>query len=84
MSKQSLHEKATSRPNHSAPVTIQIEVVEVYKDILSASPVGEDTVGQHVDRMIESIGRDGKRLGKITIDLTDYSKAFITDRTTQI
>ncbi|KKK78397.1 hypothetical protein LCGC14_2843950, partial [marine sediment metagenome] len=32
MSKQALHEKATSRHDPHAPVTIQVEVVEVYED----------------------------------------------------
>ena len=68
-----------------APITIRAQVVEVVEDTLLVGPSGDHTVGDVVDGMIETLGlHAGKRLGKITIDLTEFSKAFITDRTTPL
>ena len=79
--KKSAHEAIESRRDPRAPVTVRAEVVEVFEDILTVSLHGDNTIGQCIDGMIETLGlRTGKRLGKITIDLSEFSQAFITDR----
>lgn len=79
--KKPVHDPSESRRDPIAPVTVKVEVVEVFEDTLTVSPHGENTIGHCVDGMIEALGlQPGKRLGKLTIDLTEFSQAFITDR----
>ena len=70
-------EKSKERRDRYADVTIRLEVVEVFEDIIPMTPQGEISIGNQVDIMIDHHAMQGSRLGKITIDLSDYSDAFI-------
>lgn len=81
MTKQPIRDKAEQGRDPRAHVVVKVEVVEVFEDHLTVSPHGDNTIGRCVDGMIESLGlQAGKRLGKLTIDLSEFSQAFITDR----
>ncbi len=65
------------RDHEHAQVRIKMEVIEVYEDIIDVTPFGESSIGTQVDHIIAHHAKQGSRLGNITIDLREYSDAFI-------
>jgi len=60
----------------SAPIRVEYEVVERHEDIIPMTPFGTVSIGQYVDDLIATLGREGRSMGRITLDLAEYCKAF--------
>ena len=70
---------ATKSPQ-DVRVPIEFELVTVERDMLHASHHSGKTIGSHIDQMIDGCLSHGDRVGKFTIDFSDYSAAFVQER----
>ena len=57
-------------------VKVSTEVVELVEELVSIRAFGDLTIGGHIDHVIDMLLSEGKSLGRITIDLTEYCKVF--------
>ncbi len=69
--------KQARRPQPTVPVPVEFEIVQIHQDVLACSPESEDSIGTWLDHFIRQATQEGDRLGRMTIDLAEFSKAFI-------
>ncbi len=57
-------------------VPVEFEVIEVFSDVIPVGPRGEQSIGSCIDQIVQEHFDRGSRLGRVTIDLAELSKAF--------
>ena len=70
----------TSHHQPTVPVAVEFEVIQIHHEVLACSPGEGDTVGTWLDGFIQHSMQEGDHLGRMTIDLAEFSKAFIPQR----
>ena len=72
--------KISKEDQPGVPVAVSYEIVERVEDILSIVDDGEQTLGYWLDKTINDARDNGQHLGEITLDLSEFSRAFIPIR----
>ena len=67
----------SSHHQPTVPVTVEFEVIQIHHEVLACSPESEDSIGTWLDNFIQQATQEGDQLGRMTIDLAEFSKAFI-------
>ena len=60
----------------TVPVPVEFEVIEVFSDVIPVGPRGDQSIGVCIDLIVQEHFERGSRLGRVTIDLAELSKAF--------
>lgn len=64
------HAHDENRPRQQVwPVPVSFEIVKFEKDVLSVGPDGHGSVGNWIDKFIESASEHGDVLGELKVDL---------------
>ena len=72
-----MNTKTPKQIHATVHVPIQFQIVETVTEHMKVSLHGEESIGHTIDHLCEDIFRDGREIGKITIDLSEFSAAFI-------
>ena len=57
-------------------VPFKMEIITVEEDSMIIGPDGDKSIGETVDLMLDDAITNGQRLGKITLDLSEYTETF--------
>ncbi len=66
---------------HSSPVVevpFEVQIITIERDTWVASADGRTTIGKAIDDMVYKAMERGDLIGKVTVDFTEFSKAFVT------
>lgn len=57
-------------------VPFEVQTIHIERDTWVANPNGSLTMGKLIDSMVDNAMERGELIGKVTIDFTEFSKAF--------